>query len=111
MKRKRSPERDFCGNPMSTISSCSLFADAPTEALPMATPIDPSMACQITRDSMPDQVAFHSKLSCNLQHYLASCVSRLVEFVGAPGVRQGQDGFDHWLQFPSIDELPNLRQL
>src|SRR5882762_3628641 len=47
----------------------------------------------------------------NFQHYLAACVSRLVEFVGASSVREGQHGFDHWFQFPSIDELCNLRQL
>src|SRR5712692_29993 len=29
MKLKRSPQRDFCGDPMSTISSCSTFADTP----------------------------------------------------------------------------------
>ena len=34
MKLKRSPQRDFCGNPMSTISSCSTFAGIPSaEAL------------------------------------------------------------------------------
>ena len=31
MKLKRSPPRDFCGNPMSTISSCSTFAGTPRE--------------------------------------------------------------------------------
>src|ERR1700724_2192421 len=47
----------------------------------------------------------------DFQDRLASRVPRLVEFVGASGVGERQHGFDHWFQFPGIDEFCDFRQL
>ena len=35
---------------------------------------------------------------------LAACVAHLTEFVGLPGIRKRQDGFDHGFQFSGIHE-------
>jgi hypothetical protein len=40
----------------------------------------------------------------NTQDDLAACVARLTEFVGPPGIRKRQDGFNHGFQFPGILE-------
>src|ERR1700730_1612135 len=47
----------------------------------------------------------------DFQDRLYSQLTRLVEFVGASGVGERQHGFDHWFQFPCIDEVCDFRQL
>jgi len=42
------------------------------------------------------------------QDDLAACVARLTEFVGAPGIRKRQDGFNHAFQFSGIHEPSDL---
>lgn len=49
--------------------------------------------------------------SGNFQHDLATCMARFVQFLGASGFRKRQDGLDHLLQFPRIDQLRDFCQL
>jgi hypothetical protein len=40
---------------------------------------------------------------------LAACVAHLTEFVGPPGIRKRQDGFNHGFQFPGIHKPSDFR--
>jgi len=40
---------------------------------------------------------------------LAACVTHLTEFVGPPGIRKRQDGFNHGFQFPGIHKPSDFR--